>query len=147
MQSTRILGLTGAAVVILAVINQLHRTYNAWSTNESVEIEFVYQIFGLIGCVGVTAIIRFGVIVVHPQRYLWTVMSWWLLAVAVGFYVRENHFYFQSSQTCSEDGVCFGIYDMRGPDGLVSVGMYYLFFSLVRFVFTLAYISKRPRLK
>jgi len=146
MHQSRVFGVFGVFLVILAVAHQIFGAFRAWSFNPTVEFGVVYKAIAFPSIIGVAALFRFAMFAVRPVSYTWQFLSWWLLALSICLYGWENHPYFRF-QTCTEEGICYGIYDIRAPDWLLAFGTFYLFFSLVRFVITVVYVTKKQRMK
>ena len=150
MFQTRALGIVGLLLVILSVAREVAKFFFALSINEGpIEISVIRNELYLVGLailVGILAGVRMGVLALGPSGYIWHILSWLLLAGSLCVYVYSITPISSPAIHCTDDGICFGIYEMRNNTNFIAItGGLYVLLSLPRFLITFAYALIRYR--
>jgi hypothetical protein len=151
MHSSRAVGISGASLIVCAVLYEVSKFLTFLSGNEGsigiAAIRTEIYLAGLAIIVAITAMFRIVVLAARIKWFGWQIFSWFLLSSVLCLYIwlRSPS---NPSEYCDENGVCFGIYDMRDYTNWVAIaGTIYILFSVVRFLFTSAYIFVRQRIR
>jgi hypothetical protein len=151
MRSSRAVGIVGASTIVCAALYEISKFLTALSVNEgSVGIEAIRKEVYLAGngvCVVITATFRIVVLTVRLKWFGWQLVSWFLLfsSLCLYFWLSRPP---NTPPICDENGVCFGVYDMHSYTNFVSItGTFYILLSVLRVLFTSAYVLGRQRIK
>lgn len=152
MHKSRLIGIVAALLIVLCVVREVSRFFTALSIHEElIAVAVIRKELCLIGFAVLVSIVALWRVVIlawsRSHSYVWQILSWWLLVLGLSSYIwlaaPAN-----PSSVCDENGVCFGIYDMRNYTNFVAIsGLLFILLSLFRFLATVAYVVTRNRLK
>ncbi|MFN0138478.1 MAG: hypothetical protein ACKVQW_00130 [Pyrinomonadaceae bacterium] len=152
MRGTRLIGIVGALAIVLCVAREVSRFFWALSIHEElIAVAVIRKELSLTGfavLVGIIALSRVFVLAwSRSVSYKWHVLNWWLLVLGLCVYIWSV-MPVNTSTVCDDNGVCFGIYDIRDNTNFVAIGgTLFILLSFFRFLATIAYAVTRNRLK
>ena len=151
MRRTRLLGITGAVLVLVSIVVE---TYNLIGIALSTEAEsappdlfsILGQAFLLALCLATVFGTRLWILVLRPNRPYWQYWISYLIAVGTAFAFAWWHawseIFFPAQAECgiSRAGqICFGIYDFSRTDWVVVSTVLFCYLSIIRTALTATY--------